>query len=185
MRNKSFTPGHSQQASNIHRSCAVWPCGEQPVLTQTLDSLQKVGQSPRAVYHSAPLRDGGNGSYSSQMSRQPWLSGSWASSHTFLPACDETVPHEVWVSWQDKTHHPDSWERSLIKSADIDAGSDCKANDDFVKDRPHPLISPRDLPPIFALSSPPNDIIKVRLSAPLMLWQKLCLHISLSCCSHS
>lgn len=152
--NKSFTPGHSQQASNIHRSCAEGPCGEQRALTQTLASLQKVGQRLWTVYHAAHLEGWGNGSHSSQISRLSDLKGFWAASHILLPVCDVTAPSSTSSGSHDKhitlTHRPHRGQEKgpknpkqcLIKSADINGGSDRMADDDFVKDRPRPLSFP-------------------------------------------
>lgn len=75
-----------------------------------------------------------------------------------------------------------------IKSADITGGSRCKANDDFVKDCPHPVISPPALPLISALSSPLNDIMTENQSELVGIPNALtmtCLYISLSLCSHT
>ena len=84
------------------------------------------------------------------------------------PPCYVTLPAPRALGVM-ATHRPDpqttqdTTEPSHTKSADINIGSGCMADDDFVKERARPLISPPPPPLISALSSPLNDIVTQKL----------------------
>lgn len=100
---KSLTPGHSQQASHIHRSCAEGLCGKQTECSHT-DFRHFAEGGPASVNHLLFWPPGGLGEWKTQ---QPNKQTSWVLD---LKGCSVDISHPPACVWCDGPFLHEHWD---------------------------------------------------------------------------